>query len=139
MPERPAPSPAESGRGPVTGGTGANREVDDEIAVRRIVIVDDDDVVRIILTTSAEGDGQISLHDADGFTRATLTATQDVASLALNGRSGSGEATRVEVVALDPGDGDGAYVGVELVDRGNGVAGFSLHEGRPPQIWTAPD
>jgi GAF domain-containing protein len=45
------------------------------------------------------------------------------------------------VFALEPEDldGDGAYIGVELIDRGNSVGGATVYEGRAPRFWRAED
>lgn len=50
-----------------------------------------------------------------------------------------GARTRVDVFALAPEDldGDGAYIGVELIDRGNSVGGATVYEGRAPRFWRA--
>jgi hypothetical protein len=50
-------------------------------------------------------------------------------------RAVDGQPTRVDVFAIDAEDDAGPYVGVELVDRGDSVAGFTVIEGRPPQRW----
>lgn len=76
------------------------------------------------------------LLDEDGFERLHLTGRPDSGIVGVAGRSSSGEPARVDVFATDPEDDAGAYVGVELVDSGNSVAGFTTIEGRPPRSWT---
>lgn len=74
--------------------------------------------------------------DADGYERVRLRAETTYASVSVNSRSDSGERTCTEVFALDPDGADGAYVGVELIDRGNSMTGYALYEGARPRLWT---
>jgi hypothetical protein len=78
----------------------------------------------------------LTVVDAEGFERIRLRAEDDHGSVSVSSRSEPGERTRAEMFALD-GDGvDGAYVGVELIDRGNSITGYALYEGAKPRLWT---
>jgi hypothetical protein len=111
-------------------------QIADEVRTQRVVIVDETGVGRIRLSATAGEHCRVVLLDEDGFERLHLTGRPDGGVLAIAGRSLSGEPTRVDVFAIDPEDDAGAYVGVELVDAGNTVAGFTAIEGRPPRTWT---
>lgn len=108
-----------------------------EVRTRRVVIIDDRGAPRIRLTATADGDSQVALLDADGFERMQLTGRPDGGSVSVAARPSGDDLTHVEVFALDADEGDGPYVGVELIDRGASVAGFALYEGRAPRTWTA--
>lgn len=110
----------------------------DEVRTRRVVIVDEAGAPRIRLTASAGGDSQIALLDGDGFERVRMTGKPNVGTVSVAARSPGDDLTHVEVVAFDSDEAEGAYVGLELVDRGSGVAGFTLQEGQPPRTWTDP-
>lgn len=108
-----------------------------EIRTRQVVVVDEAGTGRIRLTASG-GQSHVVLLDKDGFERLHLMGRLDIGVLTIAGRSLSGEATQVEVFAHDPKDGDGAQIGVHLVDGGDGVAGFDLYEGQTATTWAAP-
>lgn len=111
--------------------------LEDEVRTRRVVIVDERGAPRIRLTAAADGNSQVALLDGDGFERTRITGRPDSGSVSVAARPSGDDLTHVEVFALDGDEGDGPYVGVELVDRGTSVAGFVLYEGRPPRTWTA--
>ncbi len=112
-------------------------QIADEVRTRRVVIVDERGVGRIRLSATAGEHCRVVLLDEDGFERLHLTGQPDGGTLGIAGRSLSGEPTRVDVFATDPEDDAGAYIGVELVDAGNTIAGVTAIEGRPPRTWTA--
>ena len=78
----------------------------------------------------------LSVVDAEGFERVRLRAEDDYGSVSVSSRSEPGERTCVEVFALDADGADSAYVGVELIDRGNSMTGYALYEGAKPRLWT---
>ena len=56
----------------------------------------------------------------------------------LRARTADGEPTQVDLFALDadPADvDDRPYVGLELIARGDSIAGFAHHRTRRPQPW----
>lgn len=112
-------------------------QIEDEVRTHRVVIVDETGVGRIRLSAAAGEHCRVVLLDEDGFERLHLTGRPDGGVLGIAGRPLGGEPTRIDVFASDPEDHAGAYVGVELVDSGNSVAGFTVLEGRPPRTWTA--
>lgn len=107
-----------------------------EVRTGRVVILDEEGTARIQLTASSDGGSRIALLDADGFERVQLVGELDRGIVSVACRPGGTDLTRVDVFGLDADDTDAAYTGVELVDRGNSVAGFALYEGRPPRTWT---
>lgn len=115
---------------------GLRSQIEEMVVTRQLVVVDDAGVDRARITTDSEGECRLVMLDDDGFERVQLTANHHIGTVALAGRAGSGVPTRVEMFALDCDEGDGAYVGVELVDEGNSVAGFVLYEGRRARTWT---
>jgi hypothetical protein len=112
-------------------------QIEDEVRTRRIVVVDNAGVERIRLSTEGDGCG-VRLLTVDGFERLTLESDPEHGAHHTSGRSDGTGPTRVDVFAVDPEDGAGAYVGVELIDAGNSVAGFTAVESRKPRTWTAP-
>lgn len=118
--------------------------VGSQVRTREVVVVDEAGVPRIRLSAAdggAEGadptsSARVALLDPDGFERVSLSARPDIGVVSVAGRSTEGERSRIDVFALDPEDGEGVYVGVELVDRGNSVGGHTLYEGREPHTWT---
>ena len=112
--------------------------LEDEVRTHRVVVVDDAGISRIRLATTAEGESRVTLLDADGFERVRIGGQPDRGVVTIACRTQHDESTRVEVFALDPDAPDAAYTGVELIDRGNSVAGFVVYEGRPPRQWSAP-
>lgn len=116
------------------------RQIADGITTRRIAVIDNRNNLRATITTDDDGNGRICLYDPDdGNERATLSAKPGTGSLSIVGRSKASDPTHVEIFALDPGEDDGPYVGVELIDQGNSVAGFTLYEGHEPRTWTSTD
>lgn len=73
-----------------------------------------------------------------GFERVRIGGEPNRGVVTVACRTQGNGPTRVEVFALDPDSPDAAYTGVELIDRGNSVAGFVVYEGRPPRQWSAP-
>ncbi|HMJ76554.1 MAG TPA: hypothetical protein VK507_11310, partial [Iamia sp.] len=112
-------------------------QIEDEVRTRRIVVVDNAGAERIRLSTEGDGCGVRLLTD-DGFERLTLESDPEHGALRISGRSDGTGPTRVDVFAVDPEDDAGAYVGVELIDVGNSVAGFTVVESREPRTWTSP-
>ncbi len=111
-----------------------------QVRTREVVVIDDAGVPRIRLSSTA-GDGagstcRIVLLDADGFERVSVSALPGIGALRVVGRTEHEQRSHVDVFALDPEDGDGVYLGVELVDRGNSVGGHTVYEGREPRTWT---
>lgn len=111
-------------------------QIEDEVRTRRVVVVDETGVGRIRLSAD-EGACRVALLDSDGFERMTLDADPQHGALRIAGRSDGAGPSRVDVFAVDPEDEQGVYVGVELVDLGNSVAGFTAVESRPPRTWIA--
>jgi hypothetical protein len=80
--------------------------------------------------------GRIVVVDDAGFERIRMTADGQHGHLAITARRDADDhPTRVDVFAIDAEDDAGPYVGVELVDGGDSVAGFTVIEGRPPRWW----
>ncbi len=109
----------------------------DEVRTRRVVLVDERGVGRIRM--AAEGDiCRIVLADRDGFERIALAAQPDIGNIVVSAR-GEGGPTRVDLFALDAEDRhDDPVAGVELVDGGNSVGGFTVYAGRDASLWTDP-
>lgn len=112
--------------------------LEDEVRTHRVVVVDDAGIGRIRLATNTDGESQVTLLDADGFERVRIGAQPNRGVVTVACRTQHDDATRVEIFALDADLPDAAYTGVELIDRGNSVAGFVVYEGRPPRQWSAP-
>lgn len=112
-------------------------QIEDEVRTRRIVVVDNAGVERIRLSTEGDGCGVRLLTD-DGFERLALESDPEHSALHISGRTDGSGPTRVDVFVVDPEDDAGAYMGVELIDAGNSVAGFTVVESRKPRMWTAP-
>jgi hypothetical protein len=113
------------------------RQIDGEVRTRRVVVVDDAGVERIRLSAD-DVSCRVALLAPDGFERLTLEDGEGLGALRIAGRSDGSGPSRVDLFAVDPEDEQGVYVGVELVDGGNSVAGFTTIESRPPRTWTAP-
>lgn len=114
------------------------RQIEREVRTRSVVVVDGDGAERVRL--SADGDAcRVVLVNAEGFERVALDADGTQGALRIAGRSNGSGPNRVDVFAIDPEDGGGAYVGTELVDAGTSVAGFTAMEGRRPRTWTLHD
>ncbi|HYI61779.1 MAG TPA: hypothetical protein VEW93_08245 [Acidimicrobiales bacterium] len=112
-------------------------EVETEVRTRRVVVMDASGADRIRLT--ADDDVcRVVLIDPNGFERLGFEAADAHGVVRIAGRTESDHPSQVDVFALDPEDDQGAYVGVELVDQGNSVAGFTVVESRPPRTWTMP-
>ena len=119
----------------------------EEVTTHHLTITDLDGRPRIRLTAAAgpadDPAPEIALLDADGHARIRLISTGDDGHVVLRARTGDGEPTQVDLFALDadPEEADDhPYVGVELIDRGDSVAGFSHHRTcRPQPWWLAPD
>jgi hypothetical protein len=146
-PERTTPDPESGGVVEVDAAVFAQLRAEvadlrlqlgEEVRTRRVVVVDEAGAPRIRLTASAGGDSQVALLDGDGFERVWITGNPDIGTMSVAARSRGGDPTQVDVFALDRDEDDGAYVGLELIDRGTSVAGFALYEGRQPRPWTAP-
>jgi len=101
-----------------------------------VVVADETGANRIRLSAEA-GDCRIVLLDHDGFERLTLEGGPDQGTLRIAGRAEHTGPNRIDVFAVDPEDDQGVYVGVELVDAGTSVAGFTVIEGHRPRGWTA--
>lgn len=114
------------------------REIKDEVRTRRVVVIDDAGVERIRLSVDEAG-CRVALLAADGFERLTLEDGEGLGALRIAGRSAGSDPSRVDVFAVDPEDEQGVYVGVELVEAGTSIAGFTAMEGRRPRLWTVPD
>ncbi|HEU5152055.1 MAG TPA: hypothetical protein VFU19_16290 [Iamia sp.] len=114
------------------------RQIEGEVRTRSVLIVDEDGADRVRL--SADGDAcRVVLVDTDGFERVSLEADGTQGALRIAGRANGPGPNRVDVFAIDPEDDAGIYVGVELVDAGTSVAGFTAMEGRRPRTWTLRD
>jgi hypothetical protein len=111
-------------------------QIEGEVRTRRVVIVDEAGVGRIRLSSEG-GTCRVALLDPDGFERAALEGDGSHGALRIAGRPDGVGPNRVDVFAIDPEDGQGVYVGAELVDAGNSVAGLTAVESRPPRIWIA--
>jgi hypothetical protein len=107
-----------------------------EVRTRRLVVVDEAGIGRIRLT--ADGDAcRLVMADPDGFERIVLTAQPDIGTVVVSARGGL--PTRVDVFALDAEERDDVpMAGVELIDRGDSVGGFTVHAGREAALWTDP-
>lgn len=80
--------------------------------------------------------GRVVVIDESGFERIRMTADGHHGHLTVSARRGVDDRpTRVDVFAVDAEDDAGPYVGVELVDRGDSVAGFTVIEDRSPRWW----
>jgi hypothetical protein len=117
---------------------GLRREIGKEVRTRRVVVVDDAGVERMRLSADKAG-CRVVLLAPDGFERLLLEDGEGIGALRITGRSAGSDPTRVDVFAVDPEDEQGVYVGVELVEAGTTVAGFTAMEGRRPRIWTVHD
>ncbi|HEX7134792.1 MAG TPA: hypothetical protein VF228_19620 [Iamia sp.] len=107
-----------------------------EVRTRRLVVVDEAGIGRIRMT--ADGDAcRLVMADPDGFERIVLTAQPDIGTVVVSAR---GELpTRVDVFALDAEDRDDVpMAGLELIDHGDSVGGFTVHAGREAGLWTDP-
>lgn len=118
---------------------GLRSQIEEMVVTRQLVVVDDAGVDRARITADSAGECRFVMLDDDGFERIQLMAKPYIATVSLVGQAEAGEPTRVEMFALDFDEGDGAYVGLELVDNGNSVAGFVLYEGRRARTWTEAD
>ncbi|HMJ75483.1 MAG TPA: hypothetical protein VK507_05895 [Iamia sp.] len=116
--------------------TRLRRQIEGEMRTRGVVVVDRDGVERIRLSAD-EGGCRVALLAPDGFERLALEEGDGHGALHIAGRSERTDPTRVDVFAVDPEDEQGVYVGIELVDGGNSVAGFTTIESRAPRTWTA--
>lgn len=125
--------------------TALRLHLEDEVRTRRVVIVDEAGHPRLRLqSTDERGRCGLVMLDPDGAERVRLVADTEIGILSIltaDSAPSEGRRTRVDVFALepDPEDVDGSYIGVELVDHGNSVAGWSLYEGRPVRSWSAED
>ncbi len=135
VPEQATDDPVSRLRAEVTD---LRLRLEDEVRTHRVVVVDDAGIGRIRLATTSDGESRVTLLDADGFERVRIAGQLDRGVVTVACRPQHGEPTRVEVFALDPDSPDAAYTGVELIDRGDSVAGFVVYEGRPPRQWSAP-
>ncbi|HEX7134427.1 MAG TPA: hypothetical protein VF228_17775 [Iamia sp.] len=112
------------------------RQIGDGVRTRSVVVVDRDGVERIRL--SADGTGcRVALLAPDGFERLALEEGEGHAALHIAGRSAGSNPARVDVFAIDPEDEQGVYIGIELIDAGDSVAGFTAIESQVPRTWTA--
>lgn len=116
---------------------GLRHQVEGEVRTRRVVIVDEQGVERIRLSVDADGGCCVALVDVDGFERTALSADRSGGSLRISARPLGVDPARVDVFALDPEDDAGAYTGIELIEAGNSVAGFTVVESHAPRAWTA--
>lgn len=117
--------------------TRLRHQVETEVRTRQIVVVDASGADRIRLT--ADDDVcRVVLIDRDGFERLGLEAADNHGVVRISGHTESDHPSRVDLFALDPEDDQGVYAGIELVDQGNSVAGFTVVESRPPRTWTMP-
>lgn len=112
-------------------------QIEEEIRTRHVVVVDEAGVGRIRLSADG-GTCQVALLDVDGFERITLVSDAEHGALRIAGRHRGTDPARIDVFALDPEDDQGTYVGLELVDAGASVAGFTTIESHPPRTWVAP-
>ncbi|HYI62262.1 MAG TPA: hypothetical protein VEW93_10720 [Acidimicrobiales bacterium] len=96
-------------------------------------------MARARITAESGGDCGFVLLDEDGFERIHLVSKPNIGLINIAGRPPGDEVTQVEMFALDAEDSDSIYIGVELVDRGNSIAGFAMHEGEPGRFWTIDD
>ncbi len=71
----------------------------------------------------------------DGFERIVLSADASHGEVVVAARPSEDRSTKAVLFALDSEDAEGPFVGMELVDRGNSVAGLSLLEGHRPRLW----
>lgn len=78
---------------------------------------------------------RVVVVEEDGFERIVLGADDSHGEVVVAARPSRDQSTRTELFALDSDDAEGPFVGVELVDRGNSVAGLSVLEGYRPQLW----
>ncbi|HYI62327.1 MAG TPA: hypothetical protein VEW93_11055 [Acidimicrobiales bacterium] len=109
----------------------------DEVRTRRVVVVDETGFGRVRISSNA-GESRVDLLGADGFPQIRIAGVPGRGTVTLSSPSADGGTTQVEVFALDGDETDPPYVGVELIDQGDSVAGFVLYEGRPPRTWTEP-
>jgi len=110
-------------------------QLEDEVRTRRVVVVDGTGAGRIRLTAETGAGCRVTLLDPDGFERLVLEGDTTHGGLRIAGRSDGDGPSRVDVFALDPEDDQGTYVGVELVDAGTSVAGFTVVESLDPRTW----
>ena len=87
-------------------------ELRTEVRTRRVVVIED-----------------------DGFERIVLSADESHGEIVVAARPSEDRSTKAVLFALDSEDAEGPFVGMELVDRGNSVAGLSLLEGHRPRLW----
>ena len=108
------------------------------VRTRRVAVVDAEGRDRIVLT-AGDGGPEVLLTEDDGLARVRLSAQGEHGHVAVTARTPDGP-TGADLFALDAGDGDDhAYTGLELVDRGDSVAGLVVSEGQRPHLWWAPD
>jgi len=116
----------------------------EEVTTRRVVVIDPAGGERIRLAAAADAEAAVTVCDPDGHARATLAASGPEGHLRIRARAVSepdDEPTLVDLFALDAEDAeDHPYVGLELIDRGDSVAGFSHYRSpRPHPWWSHPD
>jgi hypothetical protein len=97
-------------------GADLRAELRREVRARRIVVVDERGQERIVL----------GAHDRFGHVTVFAASVPP-------------ESTCVELFAVDAVEGDGAELGVALIDRGDTVATFNLFEGRRARLWIDDD
>jgi hypothetical protein len=78
---------------------------------------------------------RVVVVEEDGFERIVLSADGSHGEVVVAARPSQDRLTRTELFALDSDDTEGPFVGIELVDRGNSVAGLSVLEGHRPRLW----
>jgi hypothetical protein len=86
--------------------------IEEQVRTRRVVVVDDAGRERIVLAAHGR------------FGHVTVVAA-----------SAGDDTTAVELFATDPVDGDGAEVGVAVIDEGDVVATLNVFEGRRAGLW----
>jgi hypothetical protein len=88
------------------------RALGEELRTRRLVVVED-----------------------DGFERVVISARGAFGYVAVCGRNGPRDRSRVELFANDPIDGDGTHVGVALSTRGDVVASLEVLDRHRARLW----
>jgi len=132
---------AEGGHVAVLDAAGRERlrlAVTDGAGTVAVVGPDGSDRLRLVADDAA---GHIAVLDGAGRERVRIGAEGDAAHVTVHPATAGAEPTYVDLFALDadPEDADDRpYVGLELVDRGDSVAGLSVYETHPPRLWSIP-
>lgn len=79
--------------------------------------------------------GRVVIVGDDGHARVVLDAHDKYGHVTVFASSPGPDATCVELHVTDPVDGDGAEVGLSLIDAGDTVATLNVFEGQQARLW----